>query len=273
MLNPETRHEGQNQPTQSEISNPNIKRARTRFFSNFALQEASTFKFLMRAGGLEQIKKRYADLIKRGVLDLESWRNISEHCLTESVAIDTLARSLSLPDEEIENLKIAAALHDWDKRITKEIGVSKGVFWREVLEFLQGRVGRRADSINTLLNTTAPGITLDRVKRGDNISLPEKIMYLIDEITSGNRLVTIADRVAVSRQRNANLEEIYGEKYKNEGGYFDFEEKVAGQFQADIVALLKERGCDIAPDKLPSWLTDQIDQRIIEFERQRTNQQ
>ncbi|MDO8505605.1 MAG: hypothetical protein Q7S48_03440 [bacterium] len=49
----------------------------------------------------------------------KNWRNVSEHCLVEAARVDVLAELLKLSEDLKNDLIMAAALHDFDKR--KEI--------------------------------------------------------------------------------------------------------------------------------------------------------
>lgn len=86
---------------------------RRRFFSRAALQ----FKDAFRVHKLDRLWERNA----KGVKD---WRNVSEHCLVEAMRVQVIADMVGLSSREADELRMAAALHDANKRL--EIEAMKG---------------------------------------------------------------------------------------------------------------------------------------------------
>ena len=88
---------------QSERSFDEKKRA---YFSALAASVLSAMRLHKRPGNLWERNKE-------GKRD---WGNVSEHCLVEVARVGVLAEKLGLSEEVRQNLKIAAGLHDFDKR-------------------------------------------------------------------------------------------------------------------------------------------------------------
>jgi len=79
---------------------------KTKFFSELALSLKKALKLHKFPGelwGRTPDKKR-------------DWGNVSEHCLVEAVRAETIADLLHLPEQTKNDLKLAAALHDYDKK-------------------------------------------------------------------------------------------------------------------------------------------------------------
>jgi hypothetical protein len=46
----------------------------------------------------------------------DSWRNVSEHCLVQVARSEILAEMLGLPEYLVQNMRVGAMLHDFDKK-------------------------------------------------------------------------------------------------------------------------------------------------------------
>lgn len=53
----------------------------------------------------------------------DSWRNVTEHCLVQVARSETLGRLIGLPEELVEDIRMGAILHDFDKK--REITVTR----------------------------------------------------------------------------------------------------------------------------------------------------
>ena len=80
-----------------------------KYFSRFALQHMGEMRIFQKGGILGK--------------EHENWRNVSEHCIFESVIGDILAEALGANRESVVS---ATLLHDWYKRREVEIMKDEG---------------------------------------------------------------------------------------------------------------------------------------------------
>ncbi len=52
-----------------------------------------------------------------------SWRNVTEHCLVQTARSEVLGNLIGLPEDLVQDMRVAAMLHDFDKK--QEITVTK----------------------------------------------------------------------------------------------------------------------------------------------------
>jgi len=93
-----------------EKKRESFEERKRKFFSKEILSVKSAFQLHKNPGKLWDIVDGKRD-----------WGNVSEHCLVEVVRTEEIARMVGLPDEKIRELKLGAALHDFDKRIEIEM--------------------------------------------------------------------------------------------------------------------------------------------------------
>jgi hypothetical protein len=171
---------------------------RKKYYSSFALQYMGEMKILQKGGIL-------------GTGDgNESWRNISEHVLTEGVVADVLAEALSLSPIDRKKIVKAAILHDWYKRREIEAfkkfggyegylkaGAEDGKLLREygvpeeLIELAHSNIPR-PDEVN---NTNTKSLA--------SRSLLEKLMHYIDIITDNTDLVGYDVKIGLARTKPA----------------------------------------------------------------------
>ena len=150
---------------------------RTKYFSDFALGLKEHFRILKDGG----ISGREAKM--------EGWRNISEHCIVESVMADVIAGKLDL---DRDKMKMAALVHDWYKRQEIE-GVKKNKVKgfdsadREDKEKLLA-MEYPEDVIN--IAHSVGHTSLKRMQEPD-VTIEEQVMHYIDDITSGTDISTL----------------------------------------------------------------------------------
>jgi hypothetical protein len=148
-----------------------------------------------------------------GLLPKKSgWSNVSRHTLTEAVAADVLGEALGLSEADINDLKLAGFLHDVDKR--KEIETLRARkdemkenpelahtlregMKREAREFLSGQ--GYSPKVIQLVDSVGAS-SLPRM-REHGVSLQELIMHYVDDITEGDKFVTLAERALELKKR------------------------------------------------------------------------
>ena len=178
--------------------------------------------------------KEFEILRKYGQLK-DEWANVYEHCKTESVIALVISDLLKLKKDEKDILAKAAILHDWYKRKereTQEYNKSAKDSYNKLLELgVDKRIVDIAHSVGhtSLLDIQA---THDFLK---------KIMHFIDDITFGNEIVEIDERID-------ELEKAERYKELNEGGrvvyngrtYFEVQREVGVKIQCEIEELINE---------------------------------
>lgn len=182
----------ENKPYSEEYANDTISR---KYFANLALRHLSLIRLHGESGHLPSLKNLTQEQI---VANIESsgqkdWSNVIRHCLAEAGAADALSHLLNLSEEDRENLIQAAILHDFDKRV--EIEIIRGS---------QGKLTQVAEKFKSVSKETLrnKGIKLEiidiidsvgdiDISHKENISLSQKIMFYLDNITEGTNLVDV----------------------------------------------------------------------------------
>ncbi len=214
------------------------EKAKTRYFSSFALAHGAEMKILRKGG-----------ILGKGNAD---WRNISEHCLAEAVGADILAEHLGADRNKVVQ---AALLHDWYKR--REI---------ETMRRLGDVAGHEYALTEDSRLLTEYGVPQDIVRlthsnipeSTDSVALAarspeEKIIHYADMMTLGSDFVDITSRLDDARKKpevvafTDSYREQYGGKSlldvqefttKHEEGEF---EKLLGLEPGTLLAFIKEK--------------------------------
>ncbi len=168
-----------------------FEQRKTMYFSRFATRHLSEMRVLKKGG-----------VLGRGN---ELWRNISEHCLSETVAADILAEALGADREKVAE---ATLLHDWFKR--REVEAMKKLGGAKGYEATAGEDERLLkeygvpDEIVRLAHSNLP-------ENGDpeylrRRPLEEKIIHFVDIITDGSNWVDFRDKLQKARGSKTTVE-------------------------------------------------------------------
>ena len=221
------------------IGNPieSYKKKKRAFFANFALKHLSAFR----------LHKEFGLLPKT-----EGWANVSRHCLVEAVAMDVLGRELRLSEKERSNLVQAALLHDFYKRKEIELMKKEGDSMATVVEAEEGSNiilnERGTDPQIVLLTNSVGGAQIERMKKIET-TLPEKIMFYIDNITDNDNIVGLKNRIA-------NLPSRYPDIAKT--GIYRRLLEVSEEIQGELAGKV---GLD-NPDALPEYIKTKIREAV-----------
>ncbi len=167
-------------------------------------------------------------LQKGGVLGEENqdWRNVSEHCVTEAVGAEVLAKGLGA---DAQKVVAAALIHDWFKRreieaMNKE-GAGKGhrMTLEEDKTLLQS-FGVSEDII-AIAHANIPAQAEPEYL--DNRTMEEKIMHYMDTITSNTNYVPYQERFKLLVEKPRNVE--FSDSYKAQ-----FDGKSLYEVQAEV---------------------------------------
>ncbi|OGH11072.1 MAG: hypothetical protein A3B38_02705 [Candidatus Levybacteria bacterium RIFCSPLOWO2_01_FULL_36_13] len=192
----------------------------------------------------------------------EGWRNVVEHELVESEAVDVLGEMLGLSVADRSDLRIAALAHDIFKRKEIEGAREKGSeefdnSVSEQSEFL--RLKGYPEEI--IILTQAVGhMAFNRfINDYHSLSLSEKIMHYIDDITLRSDLVTLEKRInyLIDNPAYNDLNE-RGRKIYDGKTLFEVQAEISEKIQIEFAQAL-----DIDdPAALPLVIREKIEQRI-----------
>jgi HD superfamily phosphodiesterase len=218
------------------------RQMRTRYFSAFAQRHMNEMRIL--AAG---------DVLGK---ESEGWRNVSEHCLVEAVGADILAERLGADREKVVQ---AALLHDWYKRHEVEMSRSDGVegYWRSIEE---DKVILREKGIAEDIITISKAIIPESADPEylSNRSVEEKIMYIMDMMTSGTQWMPPLERQKISA-KNPNVQ-AFSESYRKRfNGKSLLELLIEDQA---IVVKEFETKLGLATGELVPYLKEELQRRI-----------
>jgi hypothetical protein len=213
-----------------------------------------------------QFARQYPDVIKlyreQGLLPKnEGWSNVAHHCLVEGVAADTLAEKIALSEEDKQVLTECALLHDFYKRKSIELiranpdnAVKADILSGEQSTAILIEKGVNEKVIVALKNALGPDSL--KSENVEKMTTVEKIMHYLDDITLGDDLVPLKERMAALKIRYPIINEegngIFGKPY------YDQQYEIGAGIEAELAErLVLER-----PEDLPKYLRDKIFERI-----------
>ncbi|OGG50020.1 hypothetical protein A2763_03690 [Candidatus Kaiserbacteria bacterium RIFCSPHIGHO2_01_FULL_54_36] len=248
---------------------------KTRFFSRLAVEIREALKLHKKAGLWER---------KDGKRD---WGNVSEHCLVEVARTDVFADMLNLPDDLKEDLRVAAALHDFFKKGEKEIVTKKGLSW-DAFEAASEESTRQmreegfSERIVHLANSSGHTSFLETedILRKESLS-QEDVAYLVQhyvddytlgsgwtapaEITADGRHINDLDRRIDATEPNPRYAQLNEEGRAKFGGetVFEAQRRIGNAVEARLARLTNENsGQSIHPKDLPQLIDKEIRKRI-----------
>jgi len=224
----------------------NFEQKRREFFASFAMKHFSDFHLHKEFGVLEK---------------QEGWRRVSEHCLVEAVAADTLAKELNLSADERQAMVTAALLHDFYKR--KEIeaekqGGAKGMEYE--MEHARAILEERdvPPDIIKLMNAVEH-TALERIVRDPKTLFTEKLMHYLDTITMESNIVSPDERIDYFERRYHDVGES-GRAVFNGKSYWDVEREACRAIGQEIARRLRLQ----KPEDVPGFIREKITRRIME---------
>jgi len=165
--------------------------AKTKFFSDFAMNHAAMFRPHFLRGGT--LASGFEEKSSRDI-----WRNVAEHCLVEAALTDVLAEELKLPDDVRRTVVSAAILHDWYKKREKEQTTqakADGTYSTATPDEIEAR-GDAELRNDFKIDPTIIELTHSNVPptpAGPD-TLEKKILWYADHILSNTDVVRIEDR-------------------------------------------------------------------------------
>lgn len=222
----------------------NFEQKRRKFFADFAMKHFGNFR----------LHKEFNVLQKQG-----GWRKVSEHCLAESVAADTLAAELNLSVKERQAMVTAALLHDFYKRRELEAEKQSGAKGMEQ-EMEHARVileerGLSQDVIRLI--DAVEHTALERIARDPKTSFTEKLMHYLDTVTMESDIVSPGERIDYFERRYHDIGE-QGREIFNGKSYWEVEREVCRAIEQEIAQRL---GLS-KPEDVPGFIREKITERI-----------
>ena len=190
----------------------------------------------------------------------ERWRNVVEHMIVEAEAVDVLAEALGVSDIERKNLYTSALLHDVYKRREKEIATEKGASGYDESARLQAEWIRSLGYSNDIVEMTESTghASLVRFQDLDQISVVQKIIHYADDITQGNDLVSLDQRID-GLEANPSYKEINQKGVEVLGRtYFVVQRETSKKIEKEFADKIGLED----PTQLPLWIRDRILKRI-----------
>ncbi|MDP3764320.1 MAG: HD domain-containing protein [bacterium] len=180
---------------------------------------------------------------------VDDWINVFNHCFTEGLVASVLGELLGFKEKDQDMLIIAAILHDWFKRNEREAVNKYGAEEynkkaKESSQFLK-EAGYYDDVI--LLTESVGHSSLSNILGKDFIY---QVMHYIDDITFGNAVVSLDERIdeLESAERYRELNES-GKKLFNGKTYFQVQREVGHIIENEIAKRLK-----VSPEMIVSLI-------------------
>ncbi|TSC84961.1 MAG: Uncharacterized protein G01um101413_345 [Parcubacteria group bacterium Gr01-1014_13] len=244
----------ENQPNYSEeYANDTELR---RYFANLALRHLNLIKLHGESGHLPSLKNLSPEQIVKniGSSGQEDWSNVIRHCLAEAGAADALSDLLGLSEEDKKTLIQAAILHDFDKRL--EIETIRGQSGKvseasEKFKSVSKETLRKNGIKPEIIDIIGSIADIDILEK-ENVSLLQKMMFYIDNITEGTNLVD------VKIKRDGVLK-----RYPKLADESDFLDKWVSSTE-EIQKELAEKIGLANPEELPSFILQKVKQLAAE---------
>lgn len=213
---------------------------RTKFFSDFAISHIGALR-LHKDQGLFPKK--------------EGWRNVVEHCLVEAVAADCLSEVLHLSERNRTILVAGALLHDFYKRkeieLMRESGQTSVMVVKQTedsaTQYLQSK-GISSDIIKIVNSVGAANLEYFET---ESPTMEEKLMHYIDDITDGDSIVSLEDRIASAIKRYPDLDADIAQRML----------AVSKKIESEVAEMI---GLDDARE-LPNFIKGKIEERINNY--------
>jgi hypothetical protein len=202
----------------------------------------------------------------------DDWRNVIRHMVAQSLFAETMAEEMKLDPVKQEILRIAGAIHDWDKRLdfekSRRIRSEEAMKWediRGVLSLLP------KGSLRAMEGTTENHIagTL-AFQEGDRIDWMRRLTHWTDNLFQEDEMVGWRERVASERARRADLDTDPRMLGRLEGAqdatYWDAEERLSRETEQHVFEKLQAAGAEVfSPEQVADYIQGKVQDRIAAF--------
>ncbi len=191
----------------------------------------------------------------------EGWSNVAHHCLVEGAAAETMVQVLELPEEDKDIIIQTALLHDFYKRKSVELirvdesnALNADIISEEQSQAILRKKGFDEKIISCLNNSIGSHVLEDGY--ADKMTIPEKIIHYLDDITMDDDLVSLKERTENLKKRYPTINKdgikLFGKPY------YDRQYEVGAAIEIELAALV---GLD-KPENLPKYLKEKILDKI-----------
>lgn len=224
--------------------------AKIKFFSELALRNLKGARMLW--AGEELGKNREG---------LDIWRNVSEHCLVQTVGAHVMGEALGLPLMSRRNLELAAMGHDWDKKYQSQ-GLRKingQIASGEITEEAGGKIKydffeeSEKHSIEGMKQKGIPDAIIKIASADGHPALPrmmnpeatieEKLLHYLGSITDESDIVSLDLRIDnLEKNDRYKIMNEYGKQIPWTGGrtLYEVQRDVGHQIERELVQKLAD---------------------------------
>ncbi len=244
----------ENKPYSSEYENDIVSR---KYFANLALRHLDLIRLHGESGHLPSLKNMSPEQLVDNIQHTgqKDWSNVVRHCLAEAGAADALGHLLSLPEEDKENLIQAAILHDFDKKLEIEnIRGQSGKITQASEKFkLVSKETLHKKGIKPEIIEIIDSVGDTDIMRKENITLLQKVMFYIDNITEGTNLVNVKVKRDGLLKRYPKLAE--------ESGFLDKWVSSTEEVQKELAEKIGLAN----PEELPNYILQKVKELATKF--------
>jgi hypothetical protein len=227
------------------------------------------YKFLMSQKELLRVPMgmhKEFGLKKNQINKKEDWSNVSRHCVTEMVAADIIAEKINLPEQDRKTLVQAVFLHDFYKKKSIDLIRANPENQTEA-DILSARESRQElekhnidPAVIALLEKSLGYDSLDYVINGQ-ATLLEQIMHYVDDVTAGEDLVALPQRVEGLKKRYPIIDQ---EGIKRWGKpTYDVQLEAGQVAERNISAKLGLEHPTDLPNYIKSTLAEKINREVL----------
>ncbi len=259
----------------------NFDSAKREYFFNIGLEMREALTMHRNAGLWDRVKGQ------------RDFGNVTEHCLVEAARVEVLADLFGLSDQLKEDLRVAAALHDFFKKQEKEIVTKEGFSWMgfdisssRATQLLEEQSktdkGVRFSSnvirlVNSVGHVQSSLLEVQKMLNFESLQ-PDQIavliMHYVDDYTVGSDWVPEYSEGSISpldmrmNKNEANprysLLNEQGKEYFNGETTFQAQRRIGHLVEERLAKLLSEiKGTEVNKDKLPQMVDDIIRKKIL----------
>lgn len=193
-----------------------------------------------------------------GLWTKDGWENVKQHQIMEFFEVGVLSDLLRLSDSDKQRLESVALIHDWRKRLDKNLDKRSLEQEKEAEIYL-----RAVNPDSDLMLATDPKFIEKFLTKNSEITFLEMLQFYIDDITEGERIVRFNDRIDELAKRRPELNSdpdliarLHGKKY------WDAEKEVGHKIENIIFNKLVENGIEIgSQEEIPDLVIQKVKEK------------
>ncbi len=212
----------------------------------------------------------------------DDWTNVPAHCLLATARVEVIGKLLKLDDELIHDMMVAATLHDFGKKLEKEIVTIAGPTWKAFeyansISTLALKNAGFSQRIIRIASASGHGSLIETVEIVTSIEPSDEdlaclIFHYVDDYTINDKPVTpfsdgkndftrrMENNVANKRYKILDEE---GRIHFSGASTFEAQERIGRRVQEKLTFLMIEAEGDmIAPNYLPEYVEEILNNEI-----------